>query len=231
VSEHPPQLVLELALRGEPLGENEWADHLATCTDCARRLGEMRAEDERYRSTPQARMLRARLRDAPPVPTRRPRLWLPVLVPALALAAIAIFWVHSAEREDPFAAKGGGLELTVQRGGSAAPWDGSSVRAGDLLQLGWSSGGKGYLAVLAREGDGTVTTLFPETGDKATAIGAGTHQPLGRSVVADGRSLEIFALFSDDTFALPTLRDAMSRGEPLVFSGKRQMMKIPGTPP
>jgi hypothetical protein len=232
VNEHPPELVMELALRGEPLGEGDWARHLATCPDCARRLDEMRAEDAHYRATAQARALRARLGAAPPAaPPRRVRPWLPVIVPALALAAVALFWVRSTEREDPYTEKGGGLELTVQRGGRSAAWDGSPVRAGDLLQLGWSSGSKGYLAVMAREADGTVTTLFPESGDQATAIGAGAHQPLGRSLIADGRPLEILAFYDHGAFALPALRAAMDRREPLAFSGKRQVMKVPGTPP
>jgi len=230
LSAHPPELILERVLRGESLAA-PWPAHLEGCAECARRLAEMRQEDARYRATPQAQRLAARLREGPLTPRRPGRAaWLAVLVPSVTVALVAVLWIHSTHQESGFTAKGGGLEASVGREGRVAAWDGAPLRNGDVLQLAWSSGKAGYLAVMVREVDGRVTTVFPPQGDSAGAIEAGPHQPLGGSLRVDGRPLEVVALFADRPFALASLRAALGRGAPLEFSGRRQTLKLPGTP-
>jgi hypothetical protein len=231
VSAHPPTLVLEKILRQEPLGESgHWAAHVADCAACAAEVDRMRLEDRAYLETAQAQDLMAKLRQPaapsrPAVVGRLPRFFLPIALPALALAAAMLLWPKTPV-DNPFTAKGNGLELVVQRGTTTGPWDGQPLRANDSLQLSWTSAA-GELAVFACEGS-EVTQLYPETGERSQAIAASAHRPLGGSVRMDGRTVTIETFFGRAPFDLGPLRAKLQEQSEPTFAGQHRSVTLPG---
>ena len=102
-----------------------------------------------------------------------------VLAGALATAAIALVTaiprpiVPATETDTRIK---GRPALAVYRrtpSGSERLADGDVARAGDLLRIGYTSGGRGYGVILSIDGTGTVTQHLPPSGGLAAALAPG----------------------------------------------------------
>lgn len=170
-------------------------EHLASCAPCAARRRELDAD--RDRTTPALRPLRMSASPHPASPPRRVSFG-PTLAGALALAAAAAFTLTRPPAASPplpgVAAtaptermKGASVELvaTVERGAHQfRVISGDPVRAGDRVQLAYSTVSAAHLHVLGVDGTGTIARYFPE--------------PSGRSRVEEGREVELpFSLVLD----------------------------------
>jgi len=229
---HPPLLVLELQLIGEPVGSAR-QEHIAGCSECAARLAGLRAEDEAYRRSPRARQLAARLSDPPPRRVGLRRWLLVFLVPSATAAAFAaLVWPtfrHSAATD--LRAKGTPraveLSLIVRRGGLLEPWDGRPLHEGDWLQLVASRGQPRQLAAFAIQGT-EVTRVFPETGITSAAVPPGTDVPLGPSLRLDGHDVAVLIFTASEPFAIAPIESALRAGGEAPFSGERERIQCPG---
>jgi hypothetical protein len=188
----------------------------------------MADEDDAYRRDPRALALGARLRSP-----RRGGLtlwryrWVTLILPLLGAAAF-LLWARRAEHEAGFVAKGGGLEIVVERQGRVSPWDGSPLRKDDRLQLALTTSKSTHVAVLAREGR-DVIQLYPEQGGSSESPAPGEHVPLGGSFRTDGTALRLYVFDSPAAFEIEPLRAAITAGSVPGFAGKLQIVELPGT--
>jgi len=189
----PSDLDLEMHLL-EP-ARSPLAGHLAACPRCAGRLAEMNRIGEEFRrevfpATVDAVVERAR--------GRRPlRPWLLAAVPLSAAAAAAVLLV-ARPPADYVGSKGSPLALSVfvqTVEGARAATDGEVVPAGAALRFQVRPRGACRLWVLSVDASGTVSRLFPATGEAGQVPGTG---PLPGGAVLDGRAgpERIFAVCS-----------------------------------
>jgi hypothetical protein len=150
-----------------------------------------------------------------------------LLFPAAAVAGAALLWQRPAS-DGTLTAKGGGLEVTLQRGSTVGPLGAVPLQAGDLLQLSWSSPTGGYVAVFATEADGRVEQIYPR-GALAAPVPTGPHQPLGGSLKVDGKNLVLHAFFASEPFSLAGLEGPLRRGEIPSLKGLHRILELPGT--
>jgi hypothetical protein len=227
---HPPPFILELQARGESLrADRLWDAHLASCEQCAATLRTMAEEDDGYRRDPRAKALAERLH-APrrrPVSIPRRYRWAAVVLP-LGAAAAFLLWPRSQEREFDLTAKGGGLEIALERDGRVTNWEGAPLREGDRLQLALSTGGPTQVVVFAREGS-ELTQLYPEGHSRSASPAPGAHAALGGSIGVDGHPLRLYLFESSTPFDIEPLRAALAAGAVSSFAGKSQIVDLPGS--
>jgi hypothetical protein len=227
--EHLTPLAFELLLSGGAPAESgqRWRQHLQSCAACNLRLSEARGLGEDWSASPDAERIGRQLASAEgnagapfarPQRRTRARWWAAAFaLPAAALAA----WLLVPRAPARFTAKGdGALAALVQPVGSAAatplpPDATTALTPGDRVQLTWSSARPGYLALLARDADGDVHRLFPETGADSAPVPVTVARPVGASLpVHPGfRPLRVWAVFADGPFALaPLVEELRTRG-------------------
>lgn len=182
-----PQPLLEVLALGEP--------NAPTIADLARRAGVdevevrrlvARIEDsnrqilETYPPNVVAAGIRARLDSQPGVPRRRSWFVMPAVACVLATVVLGALWVlHPVQlpRLDEGLRVKGATRLVLYRQTTGQPellHDGSTARAGDVLQLGYIAAGARHGVLLSVDGVGKVTLHFPSTPTEDTSLRAGT---------------------------------------------------------
>lgn len=184
-----PELLLE-RFRLNELPRDEAVrieQRLKTDADLQERLDALeRSDDEIARQYPDdwlAQRVRALMPVVDAADERRPggvrRFAIASALAAAALVAIvALPWGAVSPAADDNRVKGGTPSLTVYRHtpqGSETLADGARARAGDLLRVGYVSGGRGYGVILSIDGRGIVTLHLPPDGGRAASLrGGGT---------------------------------------------------------
>ncbi|MCY1019707.1 DUF4384 domain-containing protein [Pyxidicoccus sp. MSG2] len=146
-------------------------------------------------------------------PARR-RPWWVLLVPALAASVLVVVWL----REDPYTVKGT-VSLVLHRkagDGSTRVEPGATLAPGDVLQFEVKAAEDGYVAVLSRDGQGTVTVYHPFGGTEAARYQA-ARPMLPAAIELDGvrGHEEVYALHSSQPFALDQAVAALKEGRKL----------------
>jgi hypothetical protein len=216
-------LLLDRLVAGEIADPAEAQTHLASCPRCAER----KAELDRVRAEVSERPVpRALARAFAGKPRRRLRPWQPALAAGLAAAAATVILLRPAPAPPPprspeytgTRAKGGGahFQLYVRHGDTTrAALSGEVVAPGDTLQLSCSSPEPGFVAVLSRDGAGTVSVYVPGEPDARALvpIAAGHDVPLPASTVLDATLGQetLYALFCPERLALAPLVDELRR--------------------
>ncbi|WP_163995035.1 DUF4384 domain-containing protein [Pyxidicoccus caerfyrddinensis] len=175
------------------------------------RLEELRADSAAFLVQHPPGPLVARYEAAEPA-RRRP--WWLLLVPALAASVLVGVW----PRENPYTVKGT-VSLVLHRkagDGSARVEPGATLAPGDVLQFEVKAAEDGYVAVLSRDGQGTVTVYHPFGGTEAARYQA-TRPMLPAAIELDevrGHE-EVYALHSREPFALDWAVAALTEGKRL----------------
>lgn len=185
MSDCPPAFVLERMLLGELEGtaSEPWLRHTESCDSCRARIEELRAQDQRFKASPFAQELRAKLANARPRPSLSG--WPVAAAPALlAVAALALVLV-SKPRVDSLTSKGGAGVLSViqERQGQARPLDPRDLRAQDALQLRWAAARAGELIAVGVDRSGALTVLYPDGASRSAPIRGGEDVALGGRII------------------------------------------------
>jgi hypothetical protein len=101
----------------------------------------------------------------------------------------------------------------IQRGPKSAPWDHLRLTAGDSVQLGWSAGKGGYIAVLALEDGRVASVLYPAKSEDAVTVPPGESR-LGDSLIATPSlaGARVYVLFGSAPFSVAETVEALARG-------------------
>lgn len=191
--------------------------HAEECPACAAQLAELEVSRAQFATDPVRLRLPAR---RPNVRTRR---WLvPAAAAVLCAVLLLLVRVDEGERigEGGTRRKGSGaavFQLHVGRSlGIVRAGSGAVVHPGDTLQLAYSAGSSGYIAVLARDGSGAMSVYFPAGAATAWAAPAAQDRPLPHSTILDGvlGRETIYALHCAEPIALEPLRRRLSTSEP-----------------
>jgi hypothetical protein len=149
--------------------------HAARCAPCAARRAELEAAHRRFVAVPPA--LRAAV---------RPRRAWRAIVPALAVAAVAIAIARIPDGARERSKGGFAVTAFAGRDGDAVPLGtGDPIFPGDRLQLSYSAARPGHLAVLAIDGAGQVEVYFPAGATTTWAAEAGHRIALPASTELD----------------------------------------------
>lgn len=175
-------LALDLSLTGElaPAEAADLRDHLRRCSACSARHAAM----ERIRAEPLPELeLPARA----PRASRRP--WWQIATPifALAAAAVVLVFIRRAPTDDATRLKGGvSIRLFIGHGERIRlAGEREQVAPGDVVQVAYTASAPIFLAVLSRDGAGTVSVYFPERGREAWRGAPGADVTLPASTVLD----------------------------------------------
>ncbi|MCB9568944.1 MAG: DUF4384 domain-containing protein [Myxococcales bacterium] len=203
-------LVLDQVRVGE-LEREAIAAHLARCARCRERQRALAEADVAVDLPP----LSLPPPEVAPRPGRR-RWWARAGVGGLAIAAAALLVIIV--RPDPSVdapttrTKGGAaLHFHVLRGGAVLEGGpGELLRPGDALRFAYSWSEGGTIAVLSRDGAGTISTYFPE-GERSFAAPPGEQIDLPGAVLLDdvlGDEV-LFGIFCADEVPLAALARAI----------------------
>jgi hypothetical protein len=107
--------------------------------------------------------------------------------------------------------------------GSERLADGDTVRAGDLVRVGYASGGRAFGVILSIDGRGAVTMHLPPSGDRAVPL-----QP-GKTVLLDA-AYELDDAPRVERFYFVTANDAFPVA-PVVSAARRAAAETPGALP
>jgi hypothetical protein len=195
----------------EPEDEQRVRDHLAGCARCAARLEQVKQQrDDFDRNGPRLSF-----------PASRPALGggrrrLPVGSVLVGAALIAVLLVGRGQLSSPGTrAKGAEpFELYIRHGGEIRKAGARErVYAQDQLQFTYTADDTGYVAVLSRDGAGTVSVYFPDSGDTTWPATPGRDRLLPRSTILDHVSghERVFALHCRAPVALAPLRNELAQ--------------------
>ncbi|MGZ3442151.1 MAG: hypothetical protein ACXVDD_21680 [Polyangia bacterium] len=205
-------LMLDRLLAGEPVGASVEA-HVAGCTECTARLGELR--HERALDMPLVDELRLRPARVLPLPRRR---WL-IAAPIFAAAAVLLLLLLPRFRPLPSErAKGSPtalvLDVVVRHGDGTveALAPGKRVRAGDAVRFVVSTARPGHLVILGLDAAGKVS-VYVADGANPHPIVRGAHQPMPGSIILDDTpgAERLVALECDARFPVADAVDAGRR--------------------
>lgn len=194
--EHPSYLELDALLLGS--ADAAARKHVAACEPCQRHVERLRGLAE----APLPPLLRARMKQAAPAPSRR--LWLLAPMFAAAAAAVALLVLPSlrAEVESGVTRIKGGPAVAVHilRGQEVVRWDGrAAVQSGDRLRLELAAPGYSQVTVATPQGEGLLHVLYSGplaadspallptswqvdgSGESETLVVVFSHRPLGSS--------------------------------------------------
>jgi anti-sigma factor RsiW len=217
-----PDLILEqYRLRELPAAEAQRVERLLSVDEALRRrLEALEQSDEEIAREYPASWLASRVRARLPP---SPRLWWagPVAIAAVAVVAllvaprraIAPAPVTSVSPAVEDRIKGLQPALTVYRrtaSGSETLANGSVVRAGDLLRVGYLGAGRPYGIIVSIDGLGVVTQHLPPAGDRAAPLVSGRVTLLDQSYeLDDAPGIERFYFVTGETpFLVAPVMDA-----------------------
>ncbi len=177
-------------------------EHLKECAECVARLEALRVSRAAVLSSPEARRRLEALRStaaASPAPAsigRRWRLATAVAAPLAAAGLVLALWQPGDERLKGVAS----LEL-LSSGGAPV----KEARVGQHVTL--AVGGAGYrrAAVLAVDGAGRVSRVWPAAGTTTAPIARGARVPLEPGFEVTPGSVTLYAFFSDEPIDLGLL--------------------------
>lgn len=238
MTDHVSDLQWDRLLAGELAGDAGEATraHATQCTACGARLCALVAERDAFRLRPVAFPL-----------SRSHRgwwwRWLPILVPAAAVAAALIaLWPRPRDpglvqrRADVDVAeadrvKGHGqrLFLFAGRPGALSPVvSGDVIHPGDHLQAGYTAAQDGFGAVLSRDGAGAATVYVPPDGDAMVPLAAGRERSFPYSTILDATlgGERIAIVWCPAAYPLAPLVDALRAGQPIVAPGDCTVREI-----
>lgn len=242
---HPSRLQLDLHLAG--VDGASLAEHLAECPHCRGRLERMASMDAAFRErfpTPASLKRPGRTAGELPAlaaPTRPPRrrlhLWVSAASAAAAALLIGLLWTLpgkdaqlSLRPRDTERVKGGSIvEIAVKRGGQSAPYDGQSLRSGDVLAFRVTTD-RHYLLLLSVETTGRINVFLTDpTGQRSMAITPGARQVLSRGIELDDYvgPERLIALLTERPLSVALVRRALRqwyRGQP---AAKRHTLDLP----
>jgi hypothetical protein len=161
---------------------------------------------------------------------------------AAGIALVVGFAMRTPDANGDLHVKGRGrLGADVRRAGRTAPWDGGPLRAGDQLQLTWAGPTAGFLVLTAREGAREEIEIFPDDGDGAGWVPAGTERAVGGSLTITPASgpFTVTACFATTARPTPMPTNALdgaargrhSRGRGDVCTGETQRLDFPVSSP
>lgn len=184
----PPEFALERYHLGEIAGtaSEVWVSHIESCPRCQATLASLRAADADV-VLPELRV----------VPLRRP-VWPAVAAAFVASAASLVVFVSKPPGPGVSMKGAGVLGVSLVRGETISEYSGAEpLRAGDALQLSWTSAEAGHLVVYAFEPNGEVSELFP-----MSSMPASSKQLLGGRILISSShdGAEICALFDRKEF-------------------------------
>ena len=183
MTDHISDLRWDRWLAGE-LSANDTAAALAHAEACARCSERMRAlsverDQFRLRPTPIA-FARAR---------RVPRWLVGGGLSLVAAAAVLVLVFRSGSMREGDRSKGGGGPSLIVAGGERGALvplsTGDVVRAGDSLQVGYTSERDGFGALISRDGAAAVSTYVPSQGATLVRLPAGTDREFPESTILD----------------------------------------------
>lgn len=202
---HPRRLELERLAMNEPSASSA---HVASCTQCASTLEELRKEARAFAARVPASAFLEQLAER-----RRPwwqRFW-PVfgLVPIAAALAL-VFADRQIEPDVRF--KGTGLQIFVTRDGEQRALN-EQPRAGDRLTFVYEARRDGHLLLLDVERGKAPTAFFPFGGERSGTVTA------GRNALRDGVMLDdtqadewLVAVFSPKPLRVEEVAAAIGEG-------------------
>lgn len=190
--------------------------------ELAARVVELREQDARelaaYPPGPAVATIEARLRRGP----RRRRLWLAPLAAAAGLAVIALVVVprEPEQQTETTRVKGAARLLAYRQAGDQAERldPDAVVRAGEVIQLRYNTGGARHGVIASIDGGGGVTLHFPATADAPTEVEPGTRTLPDAFALDDAPRFERFFLVTanepiDVARTLEALRGLARRGD------------------
>lgn len=199
----------------EPEDEQSVRAHVAGCERCAARLEQVQQQrDDFDRNGP--RLLLPASRSAPSISRRR--LPLGSILAGAALLAGLFVMREQLSRPGTRAQGAEPFELHIRHGDEirkAAARE--RVFARDRLQFTYSANEDGYIAVLSRDGAGTVSVYFPDAGDTSWPAAAGENRLLPQSTILDevpGRE-QLYALHCKTPIALGPVRSELAHDRSL----------------
>jgi len=225
---HVPALKLRRFFVGEPLGDEAAtiAAHTQGCATCRGRLRQLEDEQSRFFATVSADRFAAGVERAVRVPRPSPRpattrSYFTVMGLGFAATGFALFlgakplWDRSAggvADSSPSEAvhrnnhtKGGAgisVRIAETRGGrqreaaSAAP---EALLAGERVRVGYDPGGHRFVFVFSVDGDGRMTSLYPEAGRSLPVVNGTGYRYFPDSLEFTGTGWEgLFVLLSDE---------------------------------
>ncbi|MET0411005.1 MAG: hypothetical protein ABW217_06900 [Polyangiaceae bacterium] len=199
----------------EPAEEQSVREHLGACAHCAARLEQVKQQrDDFERNGP--RLLLPTSKPAPSASGRR-------LARGAALASAGVLagvLVGRAQLPSPVTrAKGAEHFQLYIRHGEEIREAGAHERVypQDQLQFTYSAVDEGYVAVLSRDGAGTVSVYFPDASDKTWPAAAGQGRLLPGSTILDAVTghERVYALHCQAPVSLGPLRAELAQARSL----------------
>lgn len=195
---HPSPLALERYLLDELVAAEHarLTEHVDGCAACARRLGELRAENESFAAAPElARRVDALVSSAS-LPSPRPRRWRYAAAAAGVLAAAAlalVLWPARPTHDDlddldgrPKGARALRFEVVRRSPSGELAWlaPGQPVHPGDAIRFRLLAPTAGYVAVLGLDA-ARVVSVYAPAGATLEPLAAGAPTTLDGSIVLD----------------------------------------------
>jgi hypothetical protein len=195
---------------------------LASSPELQARVAELRADSGAFFARHPPGPLVARYREE----RRRAQWWRPVLlVPALAAAAIVLVLIPPIEDpENPYTAKGPVLLILHRKVGESSRPVSPDVPLvpHDTLRFEVKASTSGFVAVLGRDAQGTVTVYHPFGSESAAPYDA--TQPLLPGAIELDETLgreDLYVLHSEQPFQLQWAVEALKKGQPLEEAAPR----------
>ena len=113
--------------------------------------------------------------------------------------------------------------------GSERMADGDLVHAGDVVRLGYASGGRPFGIILSIDGRGAVTMHLPPAGDRAVALQSGANVLLETAYELDDapRVERFYFITGNDAFAVGPVMQAARRAATVPGGAVPSMLSLP----
>lgn len=219
---HPTRFTLERLLADDLRTEDRAAvdQHLGRCNTCRAELAALQGDDEAFcAEVPYAsfRVEHEKRRAAKTARPRWPRLWLPGVATAAAVAGVVLLTaVPRSSNEPGTRSKGGPVALTfsVLDAGTLRPGvAGEALQPGTRLQLSYEAGDNTHMAVIGLDAAGNVGRYFPERGPTLALLPDGARGALPFSLTLDKTpgAERFFAVFADTAMPIQGLLRAAGK--------------------
>lgn len=170
-AECPPAVEVERHSAGE---ETKWRGHIEGCANCTAYARELKDGSEAFikQRTPELFMKQVERRAAQPAPRAAFWRWMPGIVGLLLAVPLSFLVVSLSERGDEVRFKGGSVEVYFKRGLNEPSRlvDGEKLKPGDTLRFRYRGQESAHVAIIERDGAGSVTVFAPFDGSQTAEL-------------------------------------------------------------